>query len=226
MPGVLQQLADQGLTPGCVIDVGAADGTRPLYETFPAARQLLVEPLVEFEPALRQLCEPDNFEYVLAVAGAESGRATLHVHPDLEGSSLLRENEGPDVNGTPREVPVVTLDALVEQRNLPGPYLLKVDVQGGELRVLDGASRVLEQTEAVLLETTLFAVFEDGPQLLEVLNYMSDRGFVLYDIFGQLYRPLDNALIQTDLVFVRESGPLRQHHFYATAEQRKAQFGQ
>ena len=43
--GLLQHVKRLGLAPATVIDVGVADGTRALYDTFPAAHLLLIEPL-------------------------------------------------------------------------------------------------------------------------------------------------------------------------------------
>jgi hypothetical protein len=52
---------------------------------------------------------------------------------------------------------------------------------------------------------------------------MKSHGFVAYDVFGFQYRPLDNALSQADIAFVREGGSFRQHHYYATRNQREQQ---
>jgi hypothetical protein len=52
---------------------------------------------------------------------------------------------------------------------------------------------------------------------------MKGIGFVVYDIMGLQYRPLDCALSQADLAFVKESGPFRRTHFYATPSQRTEQ---
>jgi FkbM family methyltransferase len=220
--GALRQIAKQGFKPKTVIDVGVAYQTAELYQEFPEANILLIEPLVEFEPFLQQICASYKAQYVLAAAGAAPGSAVLNVHSDKIGSSMLREVEGPSVDGTPREVPVVTVDQLCAEKNLAGPYLLKVDVQGAELQVLDGARRTLEQTEAVLLELSFFGFYSGGPQFCDVIAEMKERGFVTYDVYGFLYRPLDNALSQVDVAFVREDGLFRKSHAYATAEQRRA----
>ena len=224
MAGALRQLASLGLQPGTIIDVGAASQTHDLYEAFPRSAILLIEPLVEFEPFLRKICATYNAKYVLAAAGQQPGKAVLNVHPDMVGSSLFKEVEGPSADGTPREVPVTTIDHLCAERDLRGPFLIKADVQGAELQVLAGASKTFPQTEAVILEVTLFATLLDGPQLHDVVQWMKNRGFVAYDIFGLSYRPLDNALCQVDIVFVREDGRFRQSHAFATPDQRQAQW--
>jgi FkbM family methyltransferase len=222
MAGALAQLARLGFRPATVIDAGVATQTLELYDAFPSARFLLIEPLAEFEPFLRQICSTRDAQYVLAAAGSAPGSATFHVHADKVSSSLLREVEGPSVDGVPRTVPVVSIDQLIAEKNLPGPYLIKLDVQGAELQVLSGASRALQQTEVVMLEGTLFATMLGGPQLHDLILYMKALGFVVYDLYPILYRPLDNALAQVDLLFVREDGRFRQSHAYATPAQRQA----
>jgi FkbM family methyltransferase len=218
--GALRQLKSIGCRARTVIDVGVAYHTSELYEEFAGARFLLIEPLVEFEVSLREICRRYKAEYVLAAAGEAPGTATLSVHSDGFSSSLLKEVEGPAVDGMPRQVPVVTIDGLCAEKKLVGPYLIKVDVQGAELRVLEGTRRTLEQTEAVILEVSWFGFMIGAPQLYDVLSWMKQVGFVAYDIFGFLYRPLDRALAQADIVFVRERGRFRQSHAFATSEQR------
>ena len=205
MEGFLQHCKVDWFSAGCIFDVGVATGTCEIYDTFPGVPLMLVEPVPDFEPVLKELARVYGAEYVLAAAGERSGTTVLHFHTDnLDSSSLMREIEGEHVDGEAHEVRVVTLDELALARSLPKPYLVKVDVQGAELQVLDGASKVLADTELVILETTLFAVFIGGPQLYDVLHYMKDRGFVAYDVFGPFYRPLDRALGQIDIAFVKE----------------------
>lgn len=184
---------------------------------------MLVEPLQEYEPVLQQITRRYQADYILAAAGASPGTITLNVHPDLAGSSIFTEAEDSDVNGVPRTVPVITLDRLCAEKSLSGPYLIKVDVQGAELTVLNGASQILSETELVILEVSLFQFFVNEPQLYDVVSYMKERGFVVYDIFGNHNRPLDGALCQVDMVFVKENGQFRKEHLFATAQQRQRQ---
>jgi FkbM family methyltransferase len=212
-----------GFKPQTVIDVGVAYQTSELYEEFKDSDILLIEPLVEFEPFLRKICSSYRGQYVLAAAGENPGVAVLNVHDDKFGSSFLKEVEGPEIDGSPRQVPIVTIDQVCSEKNLKGPFLIKIDVQGAELLVLRGAKRVLQETKVVILEVTLFGTMVGGPQLNDVVSKMKELGFVVYDICGFLYRPLDNALCQVDMVFVREDGVFRQCHAFATPDWRRSQ---
>ncbi|WP_341738060.1 FkbM family methyltransferase [Microcoleus sp. CAWBG640] len=221
MYGMLDQLIELGFQPETVIDVGVAYGTFELYEKFPTTNFLLVEPLIEYEKNLKAICQKYHAEYIMAAAGAQAGNITINVHPQLYGSSTLNESEGSLADGIPREIPLVVLDDVCRGKNLKAPYLLKIDVQGAELNVLDGCRQMLEDTEVIILEVSLFQFFVGGPQLYDVVSYMKERGFVTYDIFGGYIRPLDGALAQVDMVFVKENGLFRKSHFFATPQQRK-----
>jgi FkbM family methyltransferase len=212
-----------GLRPETIIDVGAAHGRWSLeaQKVYPNARYLLVEPLVEYST------DPDSVRarlngaiQVEAAATREAAVVELHVHEDLVGSSLRHEHDGTEFDGLPRQVRGIPVDMLVSEHRLSAPYLLKIDVQGAELDVLAGASQTLTETELVFVEVSLFQFYKGGPVFNDVTAHMAGLGFVPYDLVGGLYRPLDGALAQVDVVFARENGRLRRSQNHATPQQR------
>ena len=208
--------------PRTVIDVGVAEGTFPLYKAFPNAFHLLIEPLQEFEPTLRKILETYKGGYIIAAANSQPGCLPFNVHTDhLVGSSFFNEAMGPDFDGTQRMVNAVRIDDVLRENRIQGPYLIKVDTQGSELNVLEGALKTLEETELIILEVSMFQFMVGAPQFHDVVIYMKNRGFVAYDIFGGTTRPLDVALGQIDMVFVKENGLFRRNHCYATPDQWK-----
>lgn len=221
MASVLEHAISLGLSPQTVLDVGVAKGTPPLYKAFPHAYHLLIEPLEEFENNLRAICHQYKGDYILAGAGKKEGTLTINVHADPSASSLFKEADGEISDGVAREIPIITLDKICEQRHLNGPYVLKIDTQGAEIGVMEGASKVLQETELIMLEVSLFEFFNNGPQFYDIVTYMKSRGFVAYDFFGGHNRLYDNALAQIDVAFVKESGFFRKTHVYATEAQRK-----
>ena len=210
MRDALMQLRRAGLAPSTVVDVGVGFGTPDLYRIFPEPTYLLVEPVAEYEPALKALLREEiHGSYVIAAAGAQSGVVQLNIRG--EASSIYRDVDRSDVGAAVRQVPLKTLDQLCEERALVGPYLIKVDVQGAELEVLAGAQTLLTNAGAVLLEVSLFELLEDAPIFAEVVRTMDNRGFAVYDIFDGLARPADGALAQIDIAFVGTDGPLRRY---------------
>ncbi|MBI2404294.1 MAG: FkbM family methyltransferase [Gemmatimonadetes bacterium] len=211
--GAFEHLKRVGFVPRTVIDVGVADGTMDLYRAFPDARHVLVEPVEECRRYLHAICRQfPRVEYVLAAAAREPGRLVINVHQDVARSSAYWESDYLPGCVTTREVPAVTLDQIRRERALEPPMLLKIDVQGAELDVLAGADRTLDDTEYVVLETSLFEFFRGGPLLDEVIRYLSSRGFAVYDVLALQYRPFDGALTMVDVGFVKAGGALRRLH--------------
>lgn len=205
-----------GYSPGTIIDVGVADGTFDLYSAFPTAKFLLIEPLTEFEPALRWISSRYDAHYELVAAGATDGQGCIHVGPSVaekHGASLALGNRVYSGWGL-RPVSVRRLDQLVTEKQFPGPFMLKIDTQGTELDVLRGAEQILAQIDIVILEVSFynFSQRQGQPLVDEVLAFMADRDFFPYDVLGGYNRPLDDALAQIDIAFVKRDGPFRRDH--------------
>lgn len=98
------------------------------------------------------------------------------------------------------------LDTLLVDIEPPG--LLKIDAQGYEMQIMKGAVKVLPAFEAVVLEVATIEINEGAPVLHDVVGFMKAAGFVAYDILEIHRRPLDNALNQVDIMFVREQSTL------------------
>lgn len=224
MSGILLHM-QKTWSPTFIVDVGAAAGsfTKLALKYFPASRAFLFEPVPAYRDQLEAIAKANaNITYIPKAASDRAGELTFFIHNDLVGSSSKREAEGMAVDGTPTMVTCVLLDEAVPlARDLP--VLLKIDVQGAELDVLRGATKLLEQCECIILEVSLFHSLIGGPDSLEVFSFMKERGFVLYDIAGLLYRPYDGALCQFDAVFVKDASRFRSFHGFATKEQREKQ---
>jgi len=224
LSNLMNRINETGFRPRTIFDIGVASGTQDLYKAFPDSHFILIEPLIECLPYLKTLTNTlSNSEYILAAATSYSGQVTIHVHPDIFGSSFYLEDEDSDVNGVERLVPTVTISDICNKKRTNGPYLLKVDTQGSELEVIKGAGAILSETEMVILETSLFKFFKGGPEFHDVITFMKKLGFVVYDIFNLQYRLLDGAMSQVDVAFVKEKGMFRKDHRYATQEQRSLQ---
>lgn len=213
MEECFEQLKEVGFQPDLIIDIGAASGTPPLQDSFPDAYFFWVEPLEEFKNDLEKLKMKFRGEYLIGAMGRKPGSMTIHIKPDKVGSSLLKAEA--DMEKEEREVSIYTLENLAAEKfNTFKRILLKVDVQGFELEVLDGAGPFLDKVEVIILEVSMFRFLKDIPDFYDVVHYMKTKGFVVYDILEGINRPLDYALGQKDLVFVKENGPFRTSHHW------------
>ena len=223
MKDALEHIDALGYYPDVVIDVGAADGTPALLHVFTKAKYIWIEPLVEFEESLKALAQQyPGSKYFIAAAGERNEKTTINVHDDLVGSSVLHEMEGVGADGFCREVEVIKLDSIAESFGETGKKaLLKIDVQGAELSVLRGATGLLSFVDVVILEVSFFQFHIGSPEFYDIVAYMREIGYVAYDIFGGHNRPLDNALAQRDILFVKENSSFRSTHRWADDEQRR-----
>ena len=193
-----------GFDPQTVVDVGVAYGTDDLYVAFPRSKFYLIEPVEEFAPYITVLQSRYAIEYIKVAAGAASGQIKLNIHPDPCRTSALTR-----AYIEQRTVPVITLDELLLQKPCAPPVLLKLDIEGHELHVLDGAAELLQHVGLLILEVRLISYVDGLPEFTQVVDYMTAHNFVLYDILDGGYRPLDGALEMMDLVFVPGGSPLR-----------------
>jgi FkbM family methyltransferase len=211
-----RHLKSLGYAPRTVIDVGVADGTIELHTNFPTAEFLLVEPLEEFWPAMSWLSEHYRCQIALAAAGAEDGTAIIHhgkTVGDMHGATLADMEDPAELAANEaREIPVRRVDTLVREFRLNGPFLLKIDAQGYELDVVTGAEGILPAVDVLIMEVTFFNFNRRQPLVDEVLKFMLARGYFPYDLFGGYNRPLDGALAQVDVAFVKRDGLFRRDH--------------
>lgn len=202
-------MRQQGFRPAVVIDVGAQTGTDALYQAFPTSKHLMIEPVAEHRAALMQIASRlKDAEVIIAAADSVSGEAFLHVSPNARYATLSRSAEVKGNRQDVRRMASLSVDDICRSRSLSGPFLLKRDVDGKELDVLEGSIETLHGTECAIVETVFFG---DGPNNFHrVTAFMEGRGFVIYDIVEPLYRPLDSALWQVDTIFVKRDGRFRE----------------
>ena len=132
----------------------------------------------------------------------------MSIASDLDGSSLFSFNVNGTTDAPERIVQVRTIDSLLATGKIAAPQLVKIDVQGYELKVLNGGTKLFETTEVFILEVSLFEFLPGMPIVHQVVDYMVRRHYVLYDVAGYLRRPYQSDLGQLDLVFVRQDSPL------------------
>lgn len=199
--GALHNLRTTGFEPALVVDVGAQVGTPELFDTFPDAHHVLVEPVAECLPALKSIvAQLKSAEIVNAAISDFVGSTRLSITPSRQYSSIDQV-----LGEESREIEVTTVDALLEGRSIEGPVLLKIDVDGIEVKALQGARATLQRDCVVVVEASLG---DESPRFNRVVDCMSAFGFDVHDVVDALYRSGDWHMWQVDLVFVKKGSPL------------------
>jgi FkbM family methyltransferase len=199
----------RGIRIGTVLDVGVLDGTPELKAHFPSAFHLLFEPLVELNPVIARNYRAVRHEIANVAVSDKSGETVLWLERlfDVQGAEFSHSHVAAAAQPAPdgkvqRKVPMTTLDDFLRDRDLPEPYLLKIDIDGHELAAIAGATETLKKCAVVIVEAQV-------AELPQRISAIASQGFVLFDLVEPCY--YDHSLWQCDAVFLRED--VHRRHF-------------
>ncbi len=197
-----QVMADllKGIEVTGIIDAGASNGriSRRLLRKFPRACVYGFEPNTLYTEALQQYAKEDTrFHPQFLALSDHEGTADLHTTVSPGSTSLFTPGERLkkiDPHGvslkSSEKVRVVTIDHWAERDGNLAIQLMKFDIQGGELRALRGAARVLQNSTLLVYTEILFnPLYKNGAIFSEVDLLLRKYGFMLYDIFKPKYDP-------------------------------------
>lgn len=91
---------------------------------------------------------------------------------------------------------------IKESRNT----FLKIDTQGYEWQVLDGALDVLPNVCGVLCELSLIPLYEGQSLWLDIIQRLENDGFTLWALQNGFTDPRDGRSLQVDAIFFRKIG--------------------
>jgi FkbM family methyltransferase len=212
-PDVSREAFFKRLNIDVVLDVGANEGqyASDLREMGYRGRIISFEPLSEQFDLLEQRSSTDEQWDCLNLAlGDDDGEATINkaeysvFSSFLETTDFIEELDPGSVARGQEKVRIRRLDGVLEEMNIgEGAVWLKIDTQGYELTVLDGASSRLDRFAAVQLEMSLRAAYEGQPGFESVRSFMGEKGFVLAAILPGFIKPDTNELVEVDGIFLR-----------------------
>lgn len=206
-------LKRSGFAPRHVWDVGANHGnwTRAAIRYFPDAEYTLIEPQDALKAHVQDLIWSGNkLRWVNAGAGNRAGTLPFYIATSDESSSFLDVSRIKEEAVRRVEAPMRTLNEIRTTCSLPVPEMLKVDAEGLDLKVLEGATDLLGHTEIVLAEGSIGQLdFENMAAAL--INTMDDYGYRLIDITDVVRSPNNDALWLCEFAFLIKSSVLLKH---------------
>ena len=147
--------------------------------------------------------------------GSENGEVEINIAGNSASSSLLpmldsHLSAAPHTAYIGKEtVPLVTLDSIAPNyiAKFQNPFL-KIDTQGFEWAVLNGAKNVLPNMRGVLLELSMIPLYEDQHLWREVLERLEREGFVLWAMQPEFIDPNDGRTLQMNGIFFKLIDPV------------------
>jgi len=201
----------QNLDCRSVVDIGANRGQFALVarHNFPNANIISFEPLPEPAAVFRRVFSCDSAVTLHnAAIGSETGWCSMHVSARDDSSSLLpisslQEKMFPGTSevGTV-DVRVAPLSALVDEDDIVGPAMLKLDVQGFELDALRGCESLLSRFEWVYCECSFVELYSGQKLAADVIDWLSSKGFRIKGMYNPAYDH-EGLAIQADFLFSR-----------------------
>lgn len=153
-----------------LVGVGASDGvwSRAFAAPFPGKRHLLLDANRTYLPALEKACaENKNWSFRITAVGGRSGTLFFDDSDPLGGhlsETPLNENYKP--------CQVATIDEIVAEQGLLGPFMIKLDTHGVEIPVLQGATRTLEKNNVLVIEAYNFTFGEVADPFWELCLHL------------------------------------------------------
>jgi len=205
----------EGRTEAYVIDVGAAVGnfTADVLRVVPNARVVCIEPIPKHQDGLKERFSSQSVRVIHSAVGDKDGEIVFHegMSPDI--SSVLpmgrHKLDFPSVSAEAENyiVPLRRLDTILstEKDDKCPIVLLKIDVQGFELSVLEGAERTLTRCQYVLMEVSLLPLYEGQASFEEVVCFMFSHGFHMVDYVEGARSHVTGELLQMDFLYQSQS---------------------
>ena len=174
--------------------------------------------IVSFEPLsaaygkLLRASDGDGrwFVYPRCALGDHNGEVEINIAGNSESSSILpmlesHRSAAPESAYKGKEnAPIKTLDAVAGQylKDARSPFL-KIDTQGFEWQVLDGARDTLPRIKGILVELSLVQLYGGQHLWRDVIDRLEAEGFILW-AFQPVFSDLSQGrTLQVDGIFYR-----------------------
>lgn len=189
-----------------VIDVGVHYvGTDFLMSEFRESKHFLIEPVLQYHALIEEKYKKAgiSFELFGYAVSNKSGKSYLHiVSGDLSGyitHSELFPEKYPERFGEKLidivEIKVVTLDDLAREIKIHKPYIVKIDVDGIEDKIIEGGQNFLRDASLIIIESS-------PNELATRAEMIESLGFRLFDICDLCY--YFDQLSTLDLIFINQ----------------------
>jgi FkbM family methyltransferase len=195
-----------------LVDIGANEGqfAQLFSDVRPGCPIYSFEPLRDcFETLQRNMTGVPGFKAFNVALGETEGETCFFRSEFSASSSLLpmgalHKGLFPSSSSiVPETVTVRRLDSYASEIQIRGGLLVKIDVQGAEMRVLDGGRRLIGAADAVLLEAGFLSLYEGQATIEEILVLLSGLNFCFMGILNQYLRPRDSLPVYGDVLFVK-----------------------
>lgn len=190
--------------PESILDIGANVGQfyNEIKKIFPNSYYYLIEGNDSCEVVLETL----NVDYSISLLSDTEKEVDFFVRkhePRCTGNSIYRENTSfyDDDQIVILKKQTKTLSNILNNKVFD---LIKIDVQGSEIDIINGGLEIFKNAKGVLMEISLVEYNQNAPMKDFVYEYMSKIGFLPFENIGNINHPITHELIQQDILFLNQ----------------------
>lgn len=197
-----------------IVDVGASDGgfARKARAMFSDTPIFSFEPIKESYDRLNECFKNDKkFASYNIACSNQKGQAEFYISSNTGSSSLLEmsslHKEAYPDSSKLFKTTVLTekIDNILCEKETGNNVYLKMDVQGSEMFVLEGASVLLNSVSLILGEISFVTLYDCQPLVNELISYLKERGFIIAGIENVSQSLVNGSFLQADMFFIRET---------------------
>lgn len=197
-----------------VLDIGANEGqfASEIRSVGYKGQIVSFEPLSDAHQKLTQAAIRNNNWAVhpRCAIGDYDGEVEINVSGNSVSSSVLPMTEAHSSAAQnsayvgSEKASIVRLDSVAADYISPSnSFFIKIDTQGFEWQVLDGATETLKNAQGVLCEMSLVSLYEGQRLWMDMLKRLESEGFTLWAIQRGFTDPRDGRSLQINAVFFR-----------------------
>lgn len=177
-----------------IFDVGAYIGevTATYKKLFPESTIYCFEPFPDSFEKLNKSCRDGSIKTYQIAFSNKKGKNTFHVNVDLSCNSLLPPTESEfkrysakSIKDGEIRVEADTLDNFCAEKGISCIDILKLDVEGAEVKVLEGASRMLSKQAIKLIYSEVMFIphYEGGCLFHELTGFLNRHEYTLFNLY-------------------------------------------
>ena len=197
-----------------VLDIGANDGQFVKQLRYYGYKDEVIsfEPLLSAHAKLKEdSLNDDKWHVYKPVAiGNKNGKNEINISKNSVSSSILNINQI-HIQNAPESyfigkqtVDEKKLEDIFYEIDIKDKKLfLKIDAQGYEYQILEGASKILNKINGILVEVSLIELYEGQKKWLDIVKFIENNGFSLWSVDRGFTNKKNGRTLQVDMCFFK-----------------------